>query len=129
MAILYRTGFVPRQISPAQLAQVDSGSGPGVMAIGMAGLSDGTNLLALVTLQKPSFSYAAFQATLLGVPLVGNVTASGRAVIAELRNSSGTVIIPNLSVGIAGADIDLDAIDLLSGQIVTITDGTLTLSS
>ena len=129
MALLYRTGFVPRQISPAQLAQVDAGSGPGVMAIGAAGLSGSANLLAIVTLQKPSFSYAPFQATLLGVPLVGSVLASGHAIIAELRNSAGTVIIPNLSVGVAGADIDLNAIDLLVGQNVTITDGTLTLSS
>jgi len=66
---------------------------------------------------------------LLGVPLVGSVLASGHAIIAELRNSAGTVIIPNLSVGVAGADIDLNAIDLLVGQNVTITDGTLTLSS
>ena len=99
------------------------------MAIGMAGLSGSTNLLALVTLPKPSFSYSAFKATLLGVPLVGAVLTSGRAVIAELRNSAGTVIIPNLSVGTGGADVDLDTIDLLQGQNVTITDGTLTLSS
>ena len=129
MAILYRTGFVPRQISPAQLAQVDAGAGPGVMAIGAAGMSGSTNLLALVTLPRPSFSYVAYKATLLGVPVVGNVTASGRAVVAELRNSVGTVIIPNLSVGVSGADIDLDQVDLLSGEIVTINDGTLTLSS
>jgi len=129
MAILFRTGFIPRQISPAQLALVDGGSGPGIMAIGMAGLSGSTNLLATVTLPKPSFSYVPFKATLLGVPLVGNVTADGHAVVAELRNSNGKVIIPNLSVGIVGADIDLDQIDLQSGEIVTINDGTLTLSS
>jgi len=129
VAILYRTGYVPRQISPAQLAQVDGGAGPGVMAIGMAGLSDGTNLLATVTLPKPSFSYSSHKATLLGVPLFGSITANGRAVIAELRNSAGTVIIPNLSVGVAGAEIDLNTIDLLSGEYVTIIDGTLTLSS
>ena len=129
MAILYRTGFVPRQISPLQLMQVDAGAGHGVMAIGMAGLSGSTNLLALVTLPKPSFSYAPFQATLLGVPLVGNVIADGHAVMAELRNSQGVVIVPNLSVGVAGADVDLNTLDMLAGENVTITDGTLTLTS
>lgn len=65
---------------------------------------------------------------MLGAPLTGNITGTGTAAKAELHDSNGVPVISGLTVGVAGCDIDLSTTSFVSGEIVTMNDGTLLLA-
>src|SRR5260370_28292163 len=81
-------------VTPASGTSVDANvGGAGQLVIGASNLFGATGVLVTIALQKPSFSYSGSAATLLGVPLSANATATGTANKAELRDNSGTTII------------------------------------
>src|SRR6185437_1760170 len=101
--------------SQASIAAVDGGPGFGQLVIGTAALSGATGVLATVTLQKPSFSFAYGIATMLGAPLSASVTATGAAALAELRDSTGATKVSGLTVGVSIANVDLSTTALQLG--------------
>lgn len=134
MAVTYLTAtknnrlkmtFLAGAVTPATGEAVDAG-GTGQLVIGTSALSGATGVLATLTLASPSVSISGGVATLLGVPLTVNASATGTAAKAEFRNSAGTAIITGLTVGTSGSDVNLSTTSLVSGSPVTITAGTIT---
>lgn len=114
-------------ITPASGASVDAAGSVGVLVIGTSALAGGaTGTLATISLQNPSFTYAARTATLAGVPLSATASASGTAALGEIRDSAGVVIVNQLTVGTSGTDIIIGSTSITSGATVTCTAGTLT---
>ena|SRR5215831_15410519 len=122
----------------ATLAQIDAG-GPtdyAVLEIGTAGMAA---TLVEIELGKPSFSVSnaaggppvttAAHLALLGVPLSDDVpgtATAATAAAARIVDHTGAVIVTGLTVGLTGADINLNSTALSPGQTVTITQGTIT---
>jgi hypothetical protein len=117
--------FLTGAVTPATGEAVDAG-GAGSIVIGTSSLSGGTGVLATLTLPVPSVSIASGVATLAGVPITANASATGTAAKAEFRNNAGTTIISGLTVGTSASDINLSTTSLVSGSPVTITAGTIT---
>jgi hypothetical protein len=117
--------FLSGAVTPATGEAVDVG-GAGKLVIGTSALSGGTGVLATLTLPVPSVSISAGVATLNGVPLTANASATNTAAKAEFRNSADTTIISGLTVGVSASDINLSTTALVSGSPVTITAGTIT---
>jgi hypothetical protein len=114
-------------VTPASGTSADANvGGAGRLVIGASNLSGATGVLVTIALHKPSFSYSGSAATLLGVPLSANATATGTANKAEFRDNSGTTIISGLTVGTSGSDINLNSVAIISGQPVTITSAVIT---
>ncbi len=111
-------------ITPASGNSVDA-AGAGSLVIGTSSLSGATGVLATITLQNPSFSYATRTATLLGVPLSATASGSGTAAKAEIRDNSGVAIITGLTVGTSATDVIIGSTTINSGDTVTCTAGTL----
>lgn len=124
--------FLAAAVTPAAGQSVDSGAGVGTLVIGTSALSGATGVLATIALQKPSVSIAGGVATILGVPLSANATATGVAAKAELRDSAGNVIVSGLTVGgtaegtNAGKDIVLNASTISTGETVILNSGSIT---
>lgn len=113
-------------VTPASGQSVDANSSFGTLAIGTSALSGATGLLALIILQKPSFSISGGVATLLGVPLSAVATGTGTAAKAELRDSGSNVIAGGMTVGTSATDVILNSTSISTGQTVTVTSGTIT---
>jgi hypothetical protein len=52
--------------------------------------------------------------------------ATGTAALARFKDSTGTVVVDGLTVGVGSGDIQLNSISLSAGQTVTISSGTIT---
>jgi hypothetical protein len=117
-------------ITPTAGNSVDGQGSAGELVIGTSSLTpnSSTGVLVTITLQFPSFTYAVRTASLAGVPLSAVASASGTAVLAELRDHNGNTIINGLLVGLAGsqADIIINTTTIQSGQTITCIDGTIT---
>src|ERR1700722_14461305 len=112
----------PSAITPASGTSVDAAGGFGVFVIGTASLAGGgTGVLATITLQNPSFTYATRTATLAGVPLSATASATGTAALAEIRDLNSVSIITGLTVNTSGADIIINSTSITSGETVTCT--------
>jgi hypothetical protein len=108
----------------AVIAGVDAGSGPGTLEICTASYA---SVLATITLDDPSFAESGGVITMAGVPRSDtSADATGIAAVARIKDSNGTVIISGLTVGTAGADINLNSVSIAAGQTVTITAGNIT---
>jgi hypothetical protein len=51
--------------------------------------------------------------------------ASGTAAAARIRNAGGTALITGLTVGLSGADVILDSVNITAGQQLTLTAATI----
>jgi hypothetical protein len=105
------------------------GASAGKLVIGTAALSGATGVLATIILSTAPFTVSGTGtviATLAGVPLSINASATGTAAKAELRNSSDVTVASGLTVGTSGSDINLTSTSITSGQTVTVTSGTIT---
>lgn len=83
-------------------------------------------VLAVITLQKPSFTEASQVMTMAGVPLSATAGATGTAAVARIKDSAGTVWISGLTVGTSGTDLVLNSASITSGQTITITAAAIT---
>ncbi len=85
------------------------------------------SLLCIVVLANPSYGAAsAAVGTLLGVPLNGNVTASGTIGYARLVDRNG-VVVEERTVGTSGAEMNFaGGLAVVSGGTITIQSDTIT---
>jgi len=106
-----------------------------VTAIGAAGFlniytSGGTTLLATIPLANPAGSVTGGVLTFGGMPITeASANASGTAAVATVSTATGgtgTVIISGLTVSSTSGDIVLSSTNIVAGQPVTITSGSIT---
>lgn len=122
MAVNYSTSVKNNRMTQVVNA-IDGGSGNGVLEIRTAG---GSTLLASITLAKPCATVASGVLTLAGTPLSATAAASGTAAMARIKDSAGTLIVDNLTVGIAASDIVINTTSVSASQTVSLASGTLT---
>ena len=109
-------------ITPASGTSIDAAGNFGLMKIGTTGMG---TVLATITLQNPSFTYATRTATLAGVPLSTTASNTGTAAAADLTDKNGVVIISGLTVGTSGTDVIIGSTTINSGETITCTSGTI----
>ena len=121
MAVVYTNA-----VKIARMAAVVSQAGASaVLEIGTTGRGA---VLATINLGNPIAGAAtgAGVLTLSGFPRSDtSADATGTAAAARIR-AGGTDIITGLTVGLSGADINLDSLSITSGQTVTINSAVLT---
>jgi|SRR5215207_3106711 len=125
MALRYRASLRTTRMTSVR-DDIDSGAGAGTLEICSASYA---SVLASITLDDPCGSVSGDVLTLAGVPKSGTGIAAGTAAIARFKNSTGTVIVDELTVGTSGAHINLGTLTISIGATVTITGGTLTHNS
>lgn len=101
---------------------IDGGAGSGRIQIGTAGM--GLVLLTTVLL-KPCATIAAGVLTFSGTPIATVASANGVAAEAQVTDSTGTVWVSGLSVGLAGTDIIISLVNVAAGSIVTFQSGSI----
>lgn len=90
-------------------------------------MTAGSLVLAVFTLTSPGGTVAGAGVwTLAFVAGTVAAVAAGTAAIAQLKNSGGTASLTGLTVGISGADINLNNLSITAGQNVTLTSATIT---
>jgi hypothetical protein len=102
---------------------VDSAGTAATIEIGTAGMAA---VLCVISLSKPSFSQLNGVITMLNVPKTGTASATGTGTSARIKDGTGGVQVSGLTVGTAGADINLDNNSIIAGQTVTLNSGTIT---
>ena len=122
MAVNYNASLKSARMDEV-IDAVDDNANPGDLEIGTAGMS---TVLVRLTLQKPSFSESGGVITMTGVPISGVATASGTASAARIRDGGGTTVVSGLTVAVTGAEVNLNSVDISSGQTVTLNSGTIT---
>lgn len=124
MAVTYTTAVKNARMD-AVAAQIDGGSGAGVLQIGTTSMA---TVLAEFTLNDPCAAAASGGVlTLSGFPKSDtSANNTGTAAAARIRDSNGTDIITGLTVGTSGSDINLDSVSVTAGQTVTINSATIT---
>jgi len=98
----------------------------GYIVIGTSALSGTTGVLVSYTLSATPGTVSGAVLTISGTPLTATAGATGTAALAEIRNNAGTVIVSGLTVGTSGTDLIINATAISTGQIVTLTSGTIT---
>jgi hypothetical protein len=98
----------------------------GSLVIGTSALSGATGVLVTVPLSATPGTVSGSVLTLSGTPLTATASATGTAAKAELRNNAGTAIVTGLTVGTSASDVIVDNTSTNSGQIVTVSSGTIT---
>ena len=101
----------------------------GVIAIGTSALSGATGVLALIPLASVPFTQVNGVMTMNSAPRTINAIGAGNAAKAEIRHGDGTVVMTDLTVGTAGADVIINATSITVGQSVQATVGTITPTS
>lgn len=124
MAVTYTTAVKNARMD-AVAAQIDGGSGAGVLQIGTTSMA---SVLAEFTLNDPCAAAASGGVlTLSGFPKSDtSANNTGTAAAARIRDSNGVDIITGLTVGTSASDINLDSTSITSGQTVTINSATIT---
>lgn len=124
MAVTYTTAVKNARMD-AVAAQIDAGSGAGVLQIGTTSMA---SVLAEFTLNDPCAAAASGGVlTLSGFPKSDtSANNTGTAAAARIRDSNGVDIITGLTVGTSASDINLDSTSITSGQTVTINSATIT---
>lgn len=121
MTVTYTTA-----VKNARLAAVSTAIGAtGVIEIGTAGMA---SVLATINLDATAGTAAAGVLTFAGFPK-SDATAdnTGTAAAARIRTAGGgTDIVTGLTVGLSGADINLDSLSITAGQTVTLNSATIT---
>jgi hypothetical protein len=111
-------------------AKMDAGSGPGKLRIydGSRPATGGsaTTLLAELTLSDPSAGAAAGGVlTLNAITPDASANATGTATWARIVDSDGNFV-TDMSVGTAGADVNLNTTSIVAGAAVSVTSAVLT---
>jgi hypothetical protein len=106
----------------AVIDAIDANIEPAFMELGTAGVA---TVMVTITLDDPSFTEASGAITMNGMPKSGTALVAGSLVEAHIRDGGGNVIISGLTVGLSGADIILDFVDLILNQTVTISHASI----
>jgi hypothetical protein len=83
-----------------------------------------TTLLASVTLGDPSFTVVDGVLVMSGAPKTAPAFASGTPEVARLLTGDDVIVVQGLSVGISGADVTVNTIDIVEGQTLTVASAT-----
>jgi hypothetical protein len=123
MAVIYNAAIKNARMQ-VTLTAYDADALPATMEIGTAGMAA---VLAIVTLQDPSFSLAGAVLTLLGVPLSSApAIGAGTAAEARIKDGGGTVCVSGLTVGIGGTDVIVSSTTIAINDVVRVDSGTIT---
>lgn len=122
MAVQYANTLKDTRMN-AVITAVDAGAAAGTLEICTSGYAA---VLAIIPLNKPSFTEASQAITMSGVPKSGTASATGTAANARIKDSNANVIVNGLTVGTSGSDINLNSTSISNGQTVTITSGVIT---
>jgi hypothetical protein len=124
MGVSYSTALKNFRMSAVGVF-IDSGTGAGRLEMSTAGLG---TLLVTITLQRPSVSGSATAGaiTFAGFPKTGTAVAAGTLGGAQVKDSSGTVVIDALSISTANAEIIVDNTSVAINQLVVISSIVIT---
>jgi hypothetical protein len=124
MSLVYSTATKTARLQ-AVINQIDGGAGPGTLEIGTTGMG---TVLAIITLADPCGTVSGDVLTFDFDPDVSDTAAdaTGTAAAARIKDSAGTVVVSNLTVGTSAADIIINSTSITVGQVVTLTTGTIT---
>lgn len=124
MAVTYSTAAKTARMN-AVISQIDAGTGTSTIEIGTTGFG---SVLAVFDLPDPCGSATNGVLTFdMDPDLVdASANAGGTAAEARIKDGDGTVVISGLTVSTSGADVNLDSVSITSGQMVTLTSGTIT---
>lgn len=104
--------------------RIDSGSGPGVLQIGTAGMA---TVLAEFTLNDPCGTVSGGVLGFSGFPKTdSSANNTGTAAAARIRDSNSNTRVSGLTVGTSSADIILDSVSVAAGQQVTVNSASIT---
>jgi hypothetical protein len=122
MPVLY-SPEVKAQRMQAVVDACDVAPAPAVLEICSANYGE---VLAVITLEKPSFIRTGDVITIAGLPRSDvSADATGVAVLARIKNGDGVVVISGLTCGMVG-DITMNSTNLQAGQPVVIHAATFT---
>ena len=107
----------------AVITAIDAHASPAYIEIGTAAMAA---TLVTITLDDPSFTESGGVITMAGAPKSGIATGAGTAAAARIRTGGAADVVTGLTVGTAGADINLSSTAILVGQTCTISAGTIT---
>lgn len=123
MPAIYRASLRTARLTLVR-DDVDSGPAAGTMEICSAGYAA---VLAIFTLNDPSGSISGDVLTFSGMPKASVAAATGTAALARVKNSTGTVIINGLTVGVAASDVLISpSTSIASGQPVNLLSALIT---
>lgn len=104
--------------------RIDSGVGAGFIEICSASFAA---VLATIALADPCAPDASGGVLTFTMPRSDtSADATGTAAVARIKESAGTTIVNNLTVGTSGTDIILNSTSITAGQQVTINSATIT---
>lgn len=121
MAVDYRTTLKTTRMT-AVMNDIDSGVGAGFIEICSAGYAA---VLATITLADPCGTVTTDTLTLTMPRSDSSADATGTAAVARIKESAGTTIVNNLTVGTSGANINLNSLSITAAGTVTLNSGTL----
>lgn len=122
MAINYRASLKTTRMNDVK-TDIDVGAGAGYIEICSAAYA---SVLATITLSDPCGSVTGDVLTLTMPKSDTSADATGTAAVARIKESAGTVIVSNLTVGTSAMDIILTSLAITAGDTVTISSATLT---
>jgi hypothetical protein len=122
MAINYRASLKTTRMNDVK-TDIDVGAGAGYIEICSAAYA---SVLATITLSDPCGSVTGDVLTLTMPKSDTSADATGTAAVARIKESAGTVIVNNLTVGTSGTDIILTSLAITAGDTVTLSSATLT---
>lgn len=123
MSVVYSATLKTTRMTAVRTA-VDAGPSFGTIEIGTAAMAA---TLAIITLQKPMSGEAAGVLTILGTPLNSALAiGAGVAAAARFKDSTGTIIVSGLTVGVAASDLIISSTTIAIGDIIQLNSGTIT---
>ena len=121
MAVNYRTSLKTTRMTAVR-DDIDSGAGAATLEVCTAAFA---SVLITFTLSDPSGTIATDTLTLSGMPKTANASASGTAAVARIKESGGTVVVNNLSVGTSGTEVTISSTTITSGNPYNLNSGTI----
>lgn len=110
----FNTGFI----------RIYSGTEPATAGTALSG----NTLLAELTTGNPATGAAASNTlTFNAITQDASADATGTATFFRIFNTDGTTVEGQGSVGVSGADLNINSVSIVAGGTVSITSGTITL--
>lgn len=122
MAGTYAAGVKSSRMAVVRDA-IDAGSGAGYIEIGTASMA---SVLVKITFADPATTLSGAVLTGAGFPKSGTATGTGTAAEARIRDSSDADVRTGMTVGLAGAEVVVDSVNITSAQTVTLVSMTIT---
>jgi len=124
MTVNYNTATINDRLQQV-IDNIDAGAGNGVIVLGTASMAD---TIASITLNKPCGTVAAGVLSFSGLPLGGPlVLVTDDVAAAQVTDSTGTVVISGLTVGLStNYDIVMSTVSVSSGDSIALTYASIT---